>query len=392
MVPSYRLLAARYLRKQTKQLLAQIDGISTDQDIEYVHRARVATRKLRAAFRLFEGCFPADSLRRWRRAVGNVTRALGRARDCDVQTEFLVGVLESVREPELYPGLARLLDNLQRRREKCQPKLLKSLRRFERTGVAGQMVRTTKSILKAGSAKSEPPARDLAAPHLIAAIDELVGFRECLFDETLTESHHEMRLAAKRLRYSLEILAPVYEGAFAEGIRATKDLQTLLGDLHDCDVWIEKLAAFRDEQRKRARKHFGHERMKARYDVGAVWLTAMRRKDRRRLMHEVRACWKSLEAEGVFDRLREGMAPARHRRPICDSASLGLDDAPGTHPAPTHSPETTENGGDDRGPGGRITIGGRRAKARASLAGHNEHASAQTAAVRPEARPGIGDP
>ncbi len=50
---SYQLLAARYLRKQTKQLVGQFDGIRESVDIEFVHRGRVASRRLRAALRVF---------------------------------------------------------------------------------------------------------------------------------------------------------------------------------------------------------------------------------------------------------------------------------------------------------------------------------------------------
>ena len=56
--PGYQLLAAKYLRRQAKQLAEQFDGVRAAEDIEYVHRARVATRRLRAALRMFGDCFP----------------------------------------------------------------------------------------------------------------------------------------------------------------------------------------------------------------------------------------------------------------------------------------------------------------------------------------------
>ena len=57
----YRLLAARYIRRQAKQLAEQFDGIRAAEDIEFVHRARVATRRLRAALRMFPAVSPARS-------------------------------------------------------------------------------------------------------------------------------------------------------------------------------------------------------------------------------------------------------------------------------------------------------------------------------------------
>ncbi len=43
--PSYRFLAAHYIRRQAKLLAEQLDGVRTGEDIEFVHRARVASRR-----------------------------------------------------------------------------------------------------------------------------------------------------------------------------------------------------------------------------------------------------------------------------------------------------------------------------------------------------------
>jgi CHAD domain-containing protein len=49
---------------------------------------------------------------------------------------------------------------------------------------------------------------------------------------------HELRIAAKRLRYSLEFFESCYGKRLANYIEAIRDLQELLGDIHDCDVMI----------------------------------------------------------------------------------------------------------------------------------------------------------
>jgi CHAD domain-containing protein len=53
---------------------------------------------------------------------------------------------------------------------------------------------------------------------------------------------HDMRIAAKRLRYVLELIGfPLGEVA-SEAERRMRELQTLIGDIHDCDVLLERLA------------------------------------------------------------------------------------------------------------------------------------------------------
>ena len=57
-------------------------------------------------------------------------------------------------------------------------------------------------------------------------------------------------LAAKRLRYTLEICQPVYQGRLDPFVKAVKQLQSLLGDIHDCDVWVADLDTFLEEERQ----------------------------------------------------------------------------------------------------------------------------------------------
>jgi CHAD domain len=53
---------------------------------------------------------------------------------------------------------------------------------------------------------------------------------------------HNMRIAAKRLRYVCEFTGPALGGAADTGAREAKAIQTLLGELHDCDVMLELIA------------------------------------------------------------------------------------------------------------------------------------------------------
>jgi CHAD domain-containing protein len=72
-------------------------------------------------------------------------------------------------------------------------------------------------------------------------LDELRGFVDEALAPEASEAQHDMRIAAKRLRYVLEIFAPCL-GEEAEAARiAAKRLQSVLGDLHDCDLMLPKV-------------------------------------------------------------------------------------------------------------------------------------------------------
>src|SRR5512132_2171170 len=59
-----------------------------------------------------------------------------------------------------------------------------------------------------------------------------------------------MRIAAKRLRYILEIGAePCFGPYAATAAKRVKEIQDLLGELHDCDVQLPRVLALADELR-----------------------------------------------------------------------------------------------------------------------------------------------
>jgi CHAD domain-containing protein len=71
-----------------------------------------------------------------------------------------------------------------------------------------------------------------------------------------------MRIAAKRLRYVLEIFASCLGEEADEARQATKRLQSVLGDLHDCDLMLSKVgrigsvATLLRERRERCHHEF----------------------------------------------------------------------------------------------------------------------------------------
>ncbi len=88
------------------------------------------------------------------------------------------------------------------------------------------------------------PLADNAERIVRLRLDELCGFIPRAADPAEVDALHDMRIAAKRLRYILEITGPCF-GAYARtATRQVKELQDLLGEIHDCDVQVPETLAF----------------------------------------------------------------------------------------------------------------------------------------------------
>jgi hypothetical protein len=75
-------------------------------------------------------------------------------------------------------------------------------------------------------------------------LDELCGFMPRAADPGEWVALHDMRIAAKRLRYVLEVTGQVFGPYAPTATKHVKELQDLLGEIHDCDVQIPETAAF----------------------------------------------------------------------------------------------------------------------------------------------------
>ena len=85
----YCLLGAETLLSRTEELKNQMGGVRKNDVTEYVHKLRVASRRVRAGLGIFEPCFQRKRIRKWRKTIKGLTTSSGAARDADVQIAFL---------------------------------------------------------------------------------------------------------------------------------------------------------------------------------------------------------------------------------------------------------------------------------------------------------------
>ena len=138
-------------------------------------------------------------------------------------------------------------------------------------------------------------------------ITELLSWERFIHEPAHVYELHQMRIAAKRLRYTLEILAPLYDGAMDEAIDRVKKIQEHLGSIHDADVLVPELEAHLLNTLKSKRKNAVISSVEgAHFDAAAGLLALCRRKrnERAEKYEKFLALWRRLRDEAFFERLR----------------------------------------------------------------------------------------
>jgi CHAD domain-containing protein len=89
----------------------------------------------------------------------------------------------------------------------------------------------------------EMPLDDALRKIVAVRLAELYSFEPAVHEAGAVKELHDMRIAAKRLRYVLEMSEPVFGKPATDGAKRAKKLQDLLGEIHDCDEHLPRIEA-----------------------------------------------------------------------------------------------------------------------------------------------------
>ncbi len=126
--------------------------------------------------------------------------------------------------------------------------------------------------------KPGEPLRPNAARIVATRLDELCGLAAAALEPGAGTAQHDMRIAAKRLRYVLDITESCLGPDAARARRVARELQGVLGDIHDCDVMLPRVAEIAS-------------------------LESLLRTRRELLFARFRELWAADETQGTLDRL-----------------------------------------------------------------------------------------
>jgi CHAD domain-containing protein len=227
----------KVMRFHLARMLAREAGVREGHDLEEVHAMRVATRRQRAAWRVFGSSFRPGRTKRYRNGLREIASRLGAVRDLDVLLEA-ADIYRADLPVSEQRALEPLLTDWRQHRDDARVLLVRELdsegyRRW--VDDYRDFVRTEGAAVMPVLPTQPHRVRDTAASRIWTAYEQVRGYEPVLRWADV-ETLHELRIAGKWLRYTLEFARDALGDDAAPLIARVTVLQDHLGLMNDADV------------------------------------------------------------------------------------------------------------------------------------------------------------
>jgi len=228
------LAARKIIAHQFMRFKEQLPGVRRDIDTEFVHQARVATRRMRSALRLFREAIPQSAGDFFGGELEWLGGLFGAVRDLDV---FLLNLARFRERIDRFPAGEKEAFDLRIGEYRAAPlatlgAALESPRyiSFER-----RLLRFLEARISARprAPLAIKPVREAAPAIIRKRLAAVIGQGQKVLANPKLKQFHRLRIRMKRLRYACEFMAPAYDGALDPFIEKTVEIQDCLGEIQD---------------------------------------------------------------------------------------------------------------------------------------------------------------
>jgi CHAD domain-containing protein len=292
--------AAEVLRVRFEEIV-NLRGAALDfSDIEGVHGMRVATRRLRSAMRDFMPLMDKKPLRRARRELKEIADALGAVRDQDVAIAALEKLQTDAESDLVKEGIEKLLRERSGLREVARLDLTETIAVGHINDLQERFVESIDKAARRKKSDHTVSFNEIGRQVVSEGWRDLYDLGNSLYQPFETESLHEMRIAAKRLRYAIELFVACWGERIAPFAEEIAEMQSFLGEVHDCDVWIEDMSKRLEKYRERKSNKRGESDYQA-----AAWLLAEFVNKRTEEYRSALELWSGWHANKFAERMQE---------------------------------------------------------------------------------------
>jgi triphosphatase len=228
------LAVRKILAHQFIRFREQLPGVRREIDTEFVHQARVATRRMRSALRLFRDAVPQGAGTCLAGELQWIGGMFGAVRDLDV---FLLNLARFKTQIALFPTKKKAVFESWVERHRQTPfaglgEALDSIRyeQFER-----RLCRFLEAAIPVHprAPLAVKQVRQVAPVIIKEKFAAVMDQGQKILQNPIPKEFHRLRIQMKRLRYACEFMAPAYDGALDPFIERTVEIQDCLGEIQD---------------------------------------------------------------------------------------------------------------------------------------------------------------
>lgn len=290
-------LARHYVRHKLRALRSAERNVLEKGDSDAIHDMRVAIRRIRSTLLEMEemDAFQTATVHKLRKRLGSVARNLGVVRDFDIILERIAKQFQQdVSRSELTSdeAIARIVAQLQRRRQDAYISVRREIKRAKFARLLERLQRFEVTRDSSNATAQCALTRAYAGGALWTRYEALIR-HESAIDLGDTSEMHQARIAAKRLRYSLELFAPALGTGVEPLRRALIAFQERFGALQDTIVTLRTLTEMENESGQ---------------STSLSLLAHQLETERAQQLRQARAAWYALTAEEIRHVLAQTLA------------------------------------------------------------------------------------
>jgi CHAD domain-containing protein len=238
------LVVAEALLGYLSNLEANVAGVISDIDTEYLHELRIAVRRTRSILKLLGDVLPDGLAVRMAPEFRWLGQATTPTRDLDV---YLLGVADLAASVTKPADLDPFATHIRRQRMLAHRALVRALRSRRFSGLC-QVWRAELEAVVAAPTRHQLTAAQLADERVRRIFRKLRKRARIIDADSPAEQVHALRKTGKELRYLVELFKPVCDAkVYKQVIRDFKDLQDVLGEFQDSEVQAAALRLFAQE-------------------------------------------------------------------------------------------------------------------------------------------------
>ena len=222
------MLASALLRRSLEALASRVSRTRKSTGADQVHDLRVSIRRFAQTLQVFKPCFSAKEVKRVQRALKKVMDLAGNVRDLDIAGDLL--------RRSKSPEAVELRSIFVRKRKDVSQALADKLLRWNTRRTCSKWRTQLKPADSGGGSVGTVKQRadhilPVLAKRLSASLHRSTGGKGDRLEQL-----HQLRIAAKKMRYTLELFITLNPTVIREWLGQLKRLQSALGSINDLEI------------------------------------------------------------------------------------------------------------------------------------------------------------